>query len=69
MKPNLLDTETTLELGIVAFAVALVIGVALAALGRRSGNVAWRHAHNEPPPIAGDISSERHRHVRDVASR
>lgn len=63
------DTETTLEVGIVAFAAALMMGVALAALGRRSGNVAWQHAHSESPPVTGDISGERHRHVRDVASR
>ncbi len=63
------ETETILEVCMVAFAATLVAGASVLALGRRSGNANRDRAHTEPPPAAGAVGGERHRHVRDVAAR
>lgn len=64
-----IDDATALEAGLLVSALAMAAG-GLALMGSRiADRVSHGRRHGEPPPEAGVVPPERHRHVATTATR
>jgi hypothetical protein len=61
--------EELLEVGLVAFAVALFAAAASLASGGLLGRARSTARHAEPAPSSGSVPDERHSHVSSVSPR
>lgn len=69
MKATVPDPETWLEVGVVAFSLALLAAVGVLLAGRLRGDAGRRRRYAEAPPGGGSVGAERHRNVGAVAAR
>ena len=63
------DRATTLEIGLVLTAAAIVGGLATLVFGRGLGGLVRRGRRSAAPPSPGSISPNRHQNVTGSAAR
>jgi hypothetical protein len=61
--------ETWLEIGLVAFVVAIIGGAGLVLAGRRAGSANRRRWLALPPPARGDVAHWSHQNIGSSAAR